>query len=805
MAAGIMGNTTTEDDAGDRYIPDLEVNEELAREHLYLLSGSDDPQKEFTFFAIDDRKKEPKDPNDRKPSFVYRAREDREDPPPQSWCNTFNESRRRIARLNRKGAGIFVCIHEMDGSGERAAENFVAVRACVNDLDHGEPPKSYPTKPSFSIKSSKYGRHDYFLLKDAMSAEEYRAVQDVLADQYGGDNQVKEVTRVMRLAGTYHRKTDEPWLVTIEGPDGVDRYAAGELLKAFQPPESKRDRRNKSTNAALTNLALGNGKTSADEVRSMLGALPDDWWEPRENWVTIGQALHHWSNGSDEGRELWCEYASVSDKFDERDAWRVWRSFSAEGSTGTPITLATLVKTARDHGWVRYSPPEVALPPDGTTASQFGRGIKEWTKDKTDAMLTRMNQDHALVSIGNKIRYLHRTVDAEGRPDLRFLLNDDMARLYANVVIDKNGSRLTTAFDEWNRWRKRLQYEGIGMFPPGARVPPGYLNLWLGFAIEACEGDWSLFRQHLHKIVCSNDEELFSWLMDWLAHLFQKPHEKPGSAIVLRSAQKGAGKSMLLEFLRQILGVHVFTTSHAEHVVGKYNMHLARALVLGIDEGVWAGSKPAESVVKNLISEPHISIEQKYVDAVQMRNFTRLIFTGNENWMVPVGIDERRFLVLDIKNQRANDARYFDPIFRQMQNGGVEAMLHELMERKITSNLRQPPETSSLVEQRKHSLDGVDRWLWSVTQTGEFTNKETGAPVVLNREAETSVPRAVVIAAAKAACNQYEGRTIDVRLGSLLASVGVTSGRESIGKRRRTYIFPALPELAVAVRDELNV
>jgi hypothetical protein len=50
--------------------------------------------------------------------------------------------------------------------------------------------------------------------------------------------------------------------------------------------------------------------------------------------------------------------------------------------------------------------------------------------------------------------------------------------------------------------------------------------------------------------------------------------------------------------------------------------------------------------------------------------------------------------------------------FEQMlEKGGLEAMLHELLNIKITSNLRRPSETKALVDQRVQSLEGVQRWV----------------------------------------------------------------------------------------------
>jgi hypothetical protein len=233
-----------------------------------------------------------------------------------------------------------------------------------------------------------------------------------------------------------------------------------------------------------------------------------------------------------------------------------------------------------------------------------------------------------------------------------------------------------------------------------------------------------------------------------------------------------------------------------------------RLLLLGLEEAFWAGDKAGLGALKNLITESHITIEPKGVDAFDVANFTRLLVTSNEKWAAPVGIDERRFLVLDVVNAQANRPEYFDPIFRQMDNGGVEAMLYELLNRKINSNLRRPPETGALVGQRMQSLEGIERWLLTFAREGECRDPDDRDHVIVLDEGKpTEIACATVIAAAKAAGGRHSGREVDTSLGRLLEKVGVKRDRRRTGGQQREYVYiiPPLDELRENVERELNV
>lgn len=83
-----------------------------------------------------------------------------------------------------------------------------------------------------------------------------------------------------------------------------------------------------------------------DEISKIIKDLPPDWIDDRDQWLTVGAALHHQFEGTNEGFERWNEWAKQSSKFDAKDSARVWRSF--KGSKN-PVRMATLIQAAHAH------------------------------------------------------------------------------------------------------------------------------------------------------------------------------------------------------------------------------------------------------------------------------------------------------------------------------------------------------------------------------------------------------------------------------------------------------------------------
>ena len=135
--------------------------------------------------------------------------------------------------------------------------------------------------------------------------------------------------------------------------------------------------------------------------------------------------------------------------------------------------------------------------------------------------------------------------------------------------------------------------------------------------------------------------------------------------------------------------------------------------------------------MKALITEPTLTVEAKYQNAVQAPNFVHLMMASNEDWVVPAGPEARRFLVLLTEATKAKDRKYFSAIWTEMENGGYEAMLHELQHRDLTNfNVRDVPQTEGLQEQKKLSLGTTSAWWIDVLHRGYVFKSRLGLEAI---------------------------------------------------------------------------
>jgi hypothetical protein len=92
---------------------------------------------------------------------------------------------------------------------------------------------------------------------------------------------------------------------------------------------------------------------------------------------------------------------------------------------------------------------------------------------------------------------------------------------------------------------------------------------------------------------------------------------------------------------------------------------------------------------------------------------------SNQDWVVPASADERRYFVLDVSEIYRGNRAYFKKLYAQMDAGGLAAMVYDLLHRDISEfDHRTIPDTAALAEQKRHSLDTLDRWWLACLERG---------------------------------------------------------------------------------------
>jgi len=447
-----------------------------------------------------------------------------------------------------------------------------------------------------------------------------------------------------------------------------------------------------SGNAVLCSDSLASLKPVMDVddhgVNEILARFPNDEMHYDE-WIKVGMSLHHQYQGEEEGLEKWVEWSEDSQKYEVGACEKKWSSFGEY--EGSPVTLATL---------------------------KF-EGVKVESAEVVEEELPKMLGAWAGVQVEGCFRVIREDINKD---HVVLYRTEDLKKEFQNKkVLDYQGDKpkLVNLVDLWLDDSLRRTFPAGLTFAPD-KVTPHHYNLWRGWSYTPKKGNVEPWLEFVRTVIAADNADHAKYIVDWCAQLVQRPRQKIGVGLVVKGG-KGGGKTKFGEMLGGLFSAHHKIVSKAEHVTGKFNKHLEDTLLLQCDEAYWAKNKAAEGALKDLLTNPRITVERKGVDSYSSDNYTRLLFTSNEDFVVPASFDERRFAVFEISMIRQQDTEYFSKLHNWYKFGGAEALLHYLMNYDLTNATPEAaPKTTALDEQKVESMNSIDQWLLSSLEAGQM-------------------------------------------------------------------------------------
>jgi len=146
-------------------------------------------------------------------------------------------SKDEIRKLNKAGYGIYFTVNKFP-SRQRRKSLVQRVRAVfVEDDKTGSLVTDWPLSPSIVIESSPNKFH-YYWLTSTKKFKEYDLVMQTMVDEYNCDNHARDISRVLRIPGTYHHKKKKFRVKVIGG--NSKKYDWKVVTTAFPPAKKKK-------------------------------------------------------------------------------------------------------------------------------------------------------------------------------------------------------------------------------------------------------------------------------------------------------------------------------------------------------------------------------------------------------------------------------------------------------------------------------------------------------------------------------------------------------------------------------------
>lgn len=180
------------------------------------------------------------------------------------------------------------------------------------------------------------------------------------------------------------------------------------------------------------------------------------------------------------------------------------------------------------------------------------------------------------------------------------------------------------------------------------------INLYEPPTVEPEAGGFPTIERLIKHVLNAGDDGLYEHFINWLAHVVVN-RTVSGTAWVLHGTQ-GTGKGVLFEHvISPLVGYKQATLKLMDSLEDQYNGWMEHTLVCMVDEvqiGKLSKARAASGKLKSWITEPQISVNEKYRQAKQANSFMNWIFASNCADPVYVEEGDRRFNVANYQPEK---------------------------------------------------------------------------------------------------------------------------------------------------------
>lgn len=421
----------------------------------------------------------------------------------------------------------------------------------------------------------------------------------------------------------------------------------------------------------------------------------------------------------------WSKLAAISDAFGEdgRPIAEAWSRGSLWSQASTEFTEQVFNKEFSD-SLSRASYTGIR----STIASVFAEAVAAgWSgPQELPDWLDEMNRHFCWV-IRQKAIYRLQERD--------FITTSELRDQFANrmtQVLAANKTRTVSIAEAWIKDPRRRDHQDLILAPGGPAIVDGNaLNTWRGFKTTPSPGDVKPFLDLLRRLV--PDREVAGYLVQWMAHLVQRPHVKMHVAPVVWSAAKGVGKNLLFECLLAAIGSDHSILIEKADLARDFNAWAKDKIFVIGDEVIGSDPRLDADKLKGLVTSATIHINQKHQPVVEQRNFANFVFLSNHSNALFIDEHERRYLVWEIEAGPLS-VQEFEQFTKWRDSGGIAAMFDMLLTLPLTGFNAKAPAPRTKARSQMIAANKSDLELWAETITASPAQQVIGREIATAQE-----------------------------------------------------------------------
>lgn len=388
-----------------------------------------------------------------------------------------------------------------------------------------------------------------------------------------------------------------------------------------------------------------------------------------KNWFLLGSMLKHFGQTV----EMFCSMSKDSgyEKYKEKDCIKQWNDIK-QGSWNIGLLVNWLKEDEVDWKPLLWTKTELKQKEKKAQLSKIKEEKEEHKRKEKEIEEQEYREWKTLFELTHaKIQEPYtRIIYKNSSGEWSFGSKSEIKEMCSHLI------GYYKFIDKWWFDPDIRCFSRVDVYSPSEECPNDVFNLWVNYPCYKTIQDESIMYScmyvlHHIRILCNHNEEVYNYVINWLAQFIQYPQIKT-TGIFFASTQ-GAGKDSLLHLIRRLIGRNrVYETTRVDDVFGRFNSVLVNCRLIALNEVDASDTTKYDGSMKMMITEEIIPIEVKSKEIFNMRSFHRIIgFTNQVNYPVQTSSADRRKLIIRSSDEKIGDTAYFNTLYSYLDTDQV--------------------------------------------------------------------------------------------------------------------------------------
>ena len=166
--------------------------------------------------------------------------------------------------------------------------------------------------------------------------------------------------------------------------------------------------------------------------------------------------------------------------------------------------------------------------------------------------------------------------------------------------------------------------------------------------------------------LCNGHKQSRLHILKWIAHLLHKPETRMTHGLIISGAQ-GTGKSMLAEFIGDIVGADNYSKVTPTQMKGSFQYWMLGKRFILVEEIYENGNWATYNKIKPFFSDPKVNCNIKNKNEITFDNHVNFMMLSNQYNPLPIAKGDRRIFYVHSKVEK-RDSKYYGNLKNWMDN-----------------------------------------------------------------------------------------------------------------------------------------